>query len=132
MTQSSDLKPAIVKALRKVHDPEIPVNIYDLGLIYALDISDDNAVDVEMTLTAPNCPVADQIPAQVEQAVRGVEGVTNVSVRLVWQPAWTPDKMTEIARIDLQSRGIDPDRAKDQLAGKLTGLTLGRRPTDRR
>jgi FeS assembly SUF system protein len=129
------LREAIVKALRKVHDPEIPVNIYDLGLIYGLDISPGEAgarVDVRMTLTAPNCPVADKIPADVERAVRGVEGVSDVGVELVWEPAWSPAMMTEVAQIELEAMGVDPDRAKESFAGGSAGLTVGRKPVSGR
>ena len=128
----NDLREAIIAALRSVHDPEIPVNIYDLGLIYRLGVHDGGIVEVEMTLTAPNCPVADKIPEQVAGAVRSVEGVTDARVTLVWEPAWSPEKMTDIARIELESIGIDPRRAKEAFtSGGPTGLTIGRRPTKR-
>lgn len=131
MSDANDqLRAAIVKAMRKVHDPEIPVNIYDLGLIYTLTIGEGGDVDVEMTLTAPNCPVADKIPAQVAEAVRTVEGVSDVNVKLVWEPAWSPERMTEVAQIELESMGIDPRRAKEAFAGGPTRLTIGRRPTE--
>jgi len=114
----------IEAALRSVHDPEIPVNIYDLGLIYTLDIDDNNRVHIDMTLTAPNCPVADQIVNHVQQAVRGVEGVKSADVNLVWQPAWSPERMSEIAQLELEAMGIDPRRAKET-AGKMpTTLTV--------
>jgi FeS assembly SUF system protein len=116
--------------MRSVHDPEIPVNIYDLGLIYTLDVDGDGRVAIEMTLTAPNCPVADKIPADVAAAVRGVEGVQEVDVKLVWEPAWSTDRMTDVGRFELQAMGIDPDRAKDNLSGsRPTGLTVGRKPS---
>ncbi len=95
----------IVKALRTVHDPEIPVNIHDLGLIYALDVADDGAVRVKMTLTAPNCPMADVIIGQVESKVRAVEGVSSVDVEIVWEPKWNPDMMSEAARLELEFTG---------------------------
>lgn len=91
----------IVEALRTVHDPEIPVNIYDLGLIYKLDRAANGDVAVEMTLTAPGCPVAGEMPGQVAEAVAAVEGVGEVSVTLVWEPGWTPERMSEDARLAL-------------------------------
>jgi len=130
VTDAHDLKDRITHALRSVHDPEIPVNIYDLGLIYTLDVDGDGRVAIEMTLTAPNCPVADKIPADVAAAVRGVEGVQEVDVKLVWEPAWSTDRMTDVGRFELQAMGIDPDRAKDNLSGsRSTGLTVGRKPS---
>lgn len=131
MTDSStapSLPDRIVAALRKVHDPEIPVNIYDLGLIYELEIEDDSRVRIEMTLTAPNCPVADQIVSDVQSAVSGVEGVSDTEVTLVFQPAWSPEKMSDDGRLELQAMGVDPDRAKQSLAKRPTSLTIGRKP----
>lgn len=95
------LYPAVIAALRDVYDPEIPVNLYDLGLIYRLEIDADNAVRIDMTLTAPNCPVADMIPAQVTDAVQAVDDVKSAHVDLVWDPAWTQDRMSESARLAL-------------------------------
>jgi FeS assembly SUF system protein len=95
------LREPIVAALRTVHDPEIPVNIYDLGLIYRIDISASGDVAVDMTLTAPACPVAGAMPRMVEDAVAQVEGVGAVRVELVWDPPWTRDRMTEEARLQL-------------------------------
>lgn len=95
------LEPAIIEALRKVYDPEIPVNIYDLGLIYEILIDDEANVQIKMTLTAPGCPVAQTFPGTVEQAVREVEGVKDASVELVWEPPWTQDKMSEQAKLEL-------------------------------
>ncbi len=92
---------AVVEALRTVHDPEIPVNIYDLGLIYKLAIGDNGAVKVEMTLTAPGCPVAGEMPGQVANAVAAVEGVGEVEVMLVWEPGWTPERMSADAKLAL-------------------------------
>ena len=96
-----ELRQPIVDELRKVHDPEIPVNIYDLGLIYRIDIADNGDVAVEMTLTAPACPVAGMMPVMVEDAVKKVEGVGAVKVELVWDPPWAPDRMSEEARLEL-------------------------------
>ena len=92
---------AIVEALRTVHDPEIPVNIYDLGLIYETERLGDGDVKVLMTLTAPACPVAGEMPYDVAAAVSGVEGVGEVEVMLTWEPAWTPDRMSDDAKLIL-------------------------------
>ena len=91
----------IVAALKTVFDPEIPADIYELGLIYKIDIKDDRAVDVEMTLTTPNCPAAAELPTMVENAVASVPGVGVVNVSIVWDPAWTPDRMSDEARLVL-------------------------------
>jgi FeS assembly SUF system protein len=96
-----ELREPIIAELRKVHDPEIPVNIYDLGLIYRIDIAANGDVDVDMTLTAPACPVAGMMPVMVQDAVRKVEGVGEVKVELVWDPPWSPEKMSEEARLEL-------------------------------
>ena len=95
------LKARLVEALRTVYDPEIPVNIYDLGLIYRLEVDERGVVLVEMTLTAPACPVAGMMPGMVEGAVRQVPGVTDVQVELVWDPPWTQERMTEEAQLQL-------------------------------
>lgn len=91
----------IVQALRTIYDPEIPVNIYDLGLIYKITIEPNGIVKVEMTLTTPGCPVAQTFPGTVEATVSNVEGVTEASVELVWEPPWTQDKMSEAAKLQL-------------------------------
>jgi FeS assembly SUF system protein len=91
----------IVAALKTVFDPEIPADIYELGLIYKVDIKDDRSVDVEMTLTTPNCPAAEEMPQMVENAVASVPGVGVVTVNIVWEPTWTPDRMTDEARLVL-------------------------------
>ena len=91
----------IVAALKTVFDPEIPADIYELGLIYKVDIKDDRAVEVMMTLTTPNCPAAGELPTMVENAVASVPGVGVVNVNLVWEPAWSPDRMTDEARLVL-------------------------------
>lgn len=96
-----ELRDPIVEVLRTVHDPEIPVNIYDLGLIYRIDISARGEVSIDMTLTAPACPVAGTLPGLVEDAVRQVEGVADARVELVWDPPWSQEKMTEEARLEL-------------------------------
>ena len=95
------LEANIVEALKTVYDPEIPVNIYDLGLIYKFDIEDNGIVNLEMTLTAPGCPVAETFPGIVEQTVASVEGVNEAHVELVWDPPWTMEMMTEEARLEL-------------------------------
>ncbi len=91
----------IVAALKTVFDPEIPADIYELGLIYKVDIKDDRAVEVVMTLTTPNCPAAGELPQMVENAVASVPGVGVVNVNLVWDPAWSPDRMSDEARLVL-------------------------------
>ncbi|MEM6603848.1 MAG: iron-sulfur cluster assembly protein [Pseudomonadota bacterium] len=91
----------ITGAIRQVFDPEIPVNIYDLGLIYRIDVDDQMNIDVDMSLTAPGCPVAGEMPGMVSRALEPLDQVQNVSVQLVWDPPWTPDRMTEIAQLEL-------------------------------
>ncbi|AEI37682.1 MAG: SUF system Fe-S cluster assembly protein [Zymomonas mobilis subsp. pomaceae] len=95
------LREEVIKALKDVYDPEIPVNIYDLGLIYDVNIGDDNHVDVKMTLTTPNCPVAGSMPAEVELRVGHVAGVGVVNVELVWDPPWGMDRMNDEAKLEL-------------------------------
>ena len=127
---SEELKKSIVKALRQVHDPEIPVNIYDLGLIYDLDMRDDGVVGVRMTLTSPNCPVAEQIPGQVQRAVESVDGVRTAEVELVWEPPWTPDRMTEAAKLELEFTGkTGPAHLRSD---PFTSLTVQRKDGGRR
>ncbi|MCH2191857.1 MAG: SUF system Fe-S cluster assembly protein [Gammaproteobacteria bacterium] len=96
-----ELGPDIVEALRTVYDPEIPVNIYDLGLIYGFKVDDNYFVDVTMTLTAPGCPVAETFPGIVENAVKSVVGVSDAHVELVFDPPWTMDNMSEEAKLEL-------------------------------
>jgi len=95
------LQPALVEAVSKVFDPEIPVNIYELGLIYNLDVDSNNNVQVRMTLTAPACPAAQTIPIDVERRVREIPGINDVKVAVVWDPPWTRDKMSEAAKLTL-------------------------------
>ena len=95
------LRQRIVEALKQVYDPEIPVNIYDLGLIYHLDIGDEGAVTIDMTLTTPGCPVAETFPGMVEHEVSQVEGVKSATVEIVWDPPWTQDRMSEAAKLEL-------------------------------
>ncbi len=92
---------AVIDAICTVHDPEIPVNIYELGLIYAIEIADAGAIRVEMTLTAPGCPSAQELPEQVREAVLAIPGVTNCDVTTVWDPPWNPSRMSEEARLSL-------------------------------
>ena len=96
-----ELKEAVIAALKTVFDPEIPVNIYDLGLIYNIAIDEKQHVHVQMTLTSPGCPVAQTFPGTVEKAVNEVEGVTDCTVELVWEPPWDQDRMSEVARLEL-------------------------------
>ena len=91
----------IVEMLRTVYDPEIPVNVYDLGLIYSIDLNDDGHLDVDMTFTAPNCPIADFIITDVQTKLESVDGVESVKINIVFEPEWTPDLMTEEAKLEL-------------------------------
>ncbi|MBP5314275.1 MAG: DUF59 domain-containing protein [Muribaculaceae bacterium] len=91
----------IVEMLRTVYDPEIPVNVYDLGLIYSIDLNDDGHLDVDMTFTAPNCPIADFIITDVQTKLESVDGVESVKINIVFEPEWTPDMMTEEAKLEL-------------------------------
>ncbi|MEW4449398.1 SUF system Fe-S cluster assembly protein [Qipengyuania sp. JC766] len=95
------LQQAVVDALKEIYDPEIPVNIYDLGLIYGVDATEDGEVVVTMTLTTPHCPVAESMPAEVELRAGSVPGVRDAEVNLVWDPPWSPDKMSDEARLEL-------------------------------
>ena len=96
-----DLYEAVIAALKDIFDPEIPVNIYDLGLIYGVDVADDGGVVVAMTLTTPHCPVAESMPGEVELRVSAVPGVRDAEVNLVWDPPWDPAKMSDEARLEL-------------------------------
>lgn len=100
-TETSPLEPLIVEALRTVYDPEIPVSVFELGLIYDLRIDEEGNVKVVMTLTTPTCPVAEELPGMVERAVYTVDGVSNVEIELVWEPFWKQEYMTEEARLQL-------------------------------
>ena len=97
----SELKEKIVSEIKKIYDPEIPVNIYELGLIYKIEIDETNKVEVEMTLTSPNCPVAESLPKMVKDNILSVEGVSDVNLKLVWSQPWTKDKMSEAAKLEL-------------------------------
>ena len=96
----NDLKDSIIQEIKKIYDPEIPVNIYELGLIYNITI-EDKKVDIEMTLTSPNCPVAESLPNMVKENILNISGVEDVNLRLVWDPPWTKDKMSEAAKLEL-------------------------------
>ena len=95
------LREQVEDALRQVYDPEIPVNIFELGLIYGIDVSEEGAVQIRMTLTAPNCPAAGAMPGEVESRVAAVEGVKEVTVELVWDPPWDQSRMSEAAKLEL-------------------------------
>lgn len=95
------LQDRIVDVIKTCYDPEIPVNIYELGLIYGIDVSEANAVTIRMTLTSPACPAAGSLPPEVERKVRSLPDVTGVKVEVVWDPPWTPDRMSEAARLQL-------------------------------
>ena len=97
----SDLKDKIIKEIKKIYDPEIPVNIYELGLIYKIDVDKKNKVNVDMTLTSPNCPVAESLPNEVKENIMKIEGVSDVNLNLVWEPPWDKDKMSEAAKLEL-------------------------------
>ena len=95
------MKEKIIKEIKKIYDPEIPVNIYELGLIYRLEVDENNKVNIDMTLTSPNCPVAESLPNQVKENIMKIEGVSEVDFKLVWEPPWTKDKMSEAAKLEL-------------------------------
>ena len=96
-----ELKNKIIAEIKKIYDPEIPVNIYELGLIYKIEISDEKKVNIEMTLTSPNCPVAESLPKMVKENVLKIEEVSDVELKLVWSPPWTKDMMSEAAKLEL-------------------------------
>ncbi len=101
MNESVELKESIIEALKTVYDPEIPVNIFDLGLIYDIRLDVDGQCDIDMTLTAPGCPVAQTFPGQVEDVVRSVPGIKDAHVELVWDPPWNQELMSEEAKLEL-------------------------------
>lgn len=96
-----ELKTEIIKTLKTIYDPEIPVDVYELGLIYEVNIDDNHHVEVVMTLTSPSCPVAGTMPQEVEQKIKGVSGVSDVTLELVFEPPWTQDMMSEEAQLEL-------------------------------
>ena len=97
----SKLKEKVIAEIKKIYDPEIPVNIYDLGLIYNVDVYEKNKVSINMTLTSPNCPVAESLPNSVKNNVLKIEGVSDVDLKMVWDPPWGKDKMSEAAILEL-------------------------------
>jgi FeS assembly SUF system protein len=99
--RAQDLEARITEVLRTVYDPEIPVNIFDLGLIYSIDTDASGEVEVTMTLTSPMCPVAGTLPPEVERKVQGVDGVKSARVNIVWDPPWSPERMSEAAKLEL-------------------------------
>ena len=99
--ETKNLGEEIIKEICKIYDPEIPVNIYELGLIYDVKISDDNDVMIEMTLTSPNCPVAESLPLEVEEKVGKINGIKDVNVNIVFEPPWTKEMMSEEAKLEL-------------------------------
>jgi FeS assembly SUF system protein len=101
MPEAAQLETLVIEALRKVYDPEIPVNIYELGLIYGVDVQPSGAVGVRMTLTAAGCPAAQALPAEVQERVRAVPGVTSATVDLTFDPPWDPSRMSEAAKLEL-------------------------------
>ena len=97
----SEIKNKVIEEIKKIFDPEIPVNIYELGLIYKIDVDEKNKVDVKMTLTSPNCPVAESLPNDVKDNIKKVEGVSDVNVSIVWEPPWDKGMMSEAAKLEL-------------------------------
>ena len=97
----SNIKNKVIEEIKKIYDPEIPVNIYELGLIYKIEVDEKNKVNLDMTLTSPNCPVAESLPKQVKENILKVEGVSDVNLNLVWEPPWDKDKMSEAAKLEL-------------------------------
>ena len=97
----SEIKNKVIEVIKKIYDPEIPVNIYELGLIYKVEVDEKNKVNIDMTLTSPNCPVAESLPKQVKDNIKAVEGVSDVDLNLVWEPPWNKDKMSEAAKLEL-------------------------------
>ncbi len=96
-----DLREKVIQQLRDCYDPEIPVNIYDMGLVYDVDIQENGFVSIQMTLTSPACPVAGSLPIEVEERVKSIPGVHSVQVDLVWEPPWTPDMLSDAAKLEL-------------------------------
>ena len=101
LKKMNELKDKVILEIKKIYDPEIPVNIYELGLIYKIDIENGKKVNIEMTLTSPNCPVAESLPKMVKDNILKLDGVDDVDLKLVWDPPWTKDKMSEAAKLEL-------------------------------
>ena len=96
-----EIKDKIIQEIRKIYDPELPVNIYELGLIYDVQVENDNHAKIKMTLTSPNCPEAESLPEEVKDGAMQVEGIDNVDLELVWDPPWNKDMMSEAAKLEL-------------------------------
>ncbi len=90
----------VIEVLRTIYDPELPINIYEMGLIYGVDVGPDDVVTIRMTLTTPACPAAESLPGEVESKVKAMAGITDARVELAWEPPWTPDRMSEAARLE--------------------------------
>ena len=101
MMEKSELKSKVIEILQTCYDPEIPVNIYELGLVYDIVIDEQNNVEIQMTLTSPACPVAGTLPGEVEQKINALPGINAAKVEVVWEPSWSPDMMSDIARYEL-------------------------------
>ena len=125
----SNLQEQVIVAIKKVKDPELPINIYDLGLIRKIDI-EDGTVHVDMTLTTPNCPVADLMPSQVFDEVSKVEGVSSVRVELVWDPAWSVADLTARGKAALELMDIDINHMLSKIHDNTTGLTVDKKNVD--
>ena len=97
----NEIKNKVVEEIKKIYDPEIPVNIYELGLIYKIEVDNKNKVNINMTLTSPNCPVAESLPKEVKDSIMKIEGVSDVNLNLVWEPPWNKDMMSEAAKLEL-------------------------------
>jgi FeS assembly SUF system protein len=125
----SDLRDYIITAIKTIKDPELPINIYDLGLIRKIDIN-DNSVHISMTLTTPNCPVADLMPTQVFEAVSMVDGVTNAKVELVWEPPWSVADLSKRGKSVLELMDIDINHMLAKINANTTGLTVDKKNVD--
>jgi FeS assembly SUF system protein len=125
----SDLRDDIITAIKTIKDPELPINIYELGLIRKIDIN-DNSVHISMTLTTPNCPVADLMPTQVFEAVSMVDGVTNAKVELVWEPPWSVADLSKRGKSVLELMDIDINHMLAKINANTTGLTVDKKNVD--
>jgi|TARA_B110000263_G_scaffold137371_1_gene119151 metal-sulfur cluster biosynthetic enzyme len=125
----STLEDGVLAAIKTIQDPELPINIYDLGLIRKVDINGGD-VHIQMTLTTPNCPVADMMPTQVFEAVSMVDGVTNAKVELCWEPAWSVADLTKRGKSVLELMDIDINHMLAKINDNTTGLTFEKKPTE--
>ena len=123
----ADLREQIIDAIRTIRDPKLPINIHDLGLIRDITI-EDGVVSIKMTLTTPNCPVADLMPTQVFEIVATVEGVKSANVALVWEPPWTVADLTKRGKAELELLDIDINHMLEKIRDNTTGLTIGKKP----